>query len=360
FNPINLFCIFYITIPLTSIYYIFTDFNNSIFIDKYLLKGDYVSLFNLATFYYLLGLVCLIAGYRMFKNSIIGSMKFHSGNNSEMSDILIRCTAYILSLIGLFNFLFNVVRFSGGNILNYLSNVALRHHEFSEVGGTTAGYHFLYIGAYLILYLHIKNKSSFFELLIIVIISTIVKASVGRIYGTVVHLMSFIAMFYFSQIGKAPVLSIYNRKFIIGALFLVLMGGVFYFYRVYSARSIGTDIVFEDLISEFSGALGMFVFDKGNTPTVALFMKIIDSWSHDYGYLYGKSLFSGILPLELINNHGYNTSIITQELWYSHLPSGALPTTAVGELYMNFGPIGVPIFMFFFGVVLKLFFIYAI
>ena len=112
---------------------------------------------------------------------------------------------------------------------------------------------------------------------------------------------------------------------------------------------------FGELAQGFLKVIGFYAFDKGNTPNVAVFMKIIDSSKADYGYLYGESLFSGIvnnLPSAFKPKAGAGiTSFMVRDLWYPNVAGGALPTTAVGEWYMNFGPVGPFVGMFLVGFV---------
>jgi MFS family permease len=92
-------------------------------------------------------------------------------------------------------------------------------------------------------------------------------------------------------------------------------------------------------------------------------MKVIDAWQTDHGYLYGQSLLSGIvnsLPHDPKAGGFAITSNMVRTMWYPNVEGGALPTTAVGEMYMNFGPVGPFIGMFFVGFLIRLWYNFVI
>lgn len=361
FNPITLFCIVYLTIPITNFYFIQTNFDNTIYFEKSDLREGYITLFNRASFYYLIGLLCLILGFITIKPAKRG--KFNLEVKGIRQSKVIMLIAVTLMSIGVLNFFYNVVLYAGGDVVAYFANIALRKHEFEDnSSGTTAGYNLYYIGSYiLLLYYFLKNKRLSFWFWCLVLVGVMIKGSTGRIYSTLVYLISFFSMAYFHAIYLNKVTSL-NKRYLIALTVVPLLGMLFYFFRLYSSLSLnsGEAISFSEASAQFLDVIGYYSFDKGNTPNVALFMKILDSWESDYGYLYGLSFFSGILPLSLIIENGAKTSLVVKELWYSHLPGGALPTTAVGEMFMNFGAFGVIFGMFCVGLLLKLFYNYCV
>jgi hypothetical protein len=104
---------------------------------------------------------------------------------------------------------------------------------------------------------------------------------------------------------------------------------------------------------ELIRSIGYYAFDKGNTPNVAILMKIIDSWGKDIGYKLGSSLFYpffSILPGEYQPSVNLMPSIIIKQRWFSHIEGGFLPPTGIGEMYANFSFFGPFIGMFGFGI----------
>lgn len=361
FSPITLFCIVYLTIPITNFYFIQTDFVNTIYFSKFELKKNYIDLFNKACLYYFIGLLSMLLGFISIKPAKVE--KFNLNIEKIYHSKIILMIAVFLMGVGVINFFYNVSVYAGGNVFTYFGNVALRKHEFEDNSqGTTVGYNLYYIGSYILLFYYFLKKRRLSLLFwCLVIVGVAIKGSTGRIYSTLVYLISFLSMSYFHTIYLGKIKSL-NKKYIVALTIIPLLGVFFYFFRLYSSLSINNteSISIAEASSQFLDVIGYYSFDKGNTPNVALFMKILDSWESDHGYFYGLSLFSGIFPLSFFVEHGAKTSIVVKELWYMHLPGGALPTTAVGEMYMNFGVLGVVFGMFLVGLFLKLFYNYCV
>lgn len=362
FSPVNMFCLVYLTVPLTNFYYISTDFESALFMERISMYNDYVYLFEKASFYYLAGLASLLIGYRVIKLPPVKPLKFTT--NQTINPYVLVITASGLIFLGILNFVYNVFSMAGGNIVSYMSNVALRKEEFQD-GGTALGYQFYYMGSYLITYFYVRTKKSADFLLYGIIMGGVVlMASSGRIYATLAYLMSFVAIFYYIRYLNTGITN--TRKYLLYLFPLPLIGILFYFLRIVSGMIAGgtTDDSIGELMGKFSELIGFYAIDKGNTPNVAVFMKILDAWSVDHGFIYGKSLYSGILnnlPSAIRPEDVNATSFMVRDLWYSRVAKGgALPTTAVGEMYMNFGPWGVFLGMFAIGALIKLWFAFVI
>lgn len=365
FAPLNLFCLFYITIPITNFYYIATDFATAEYLDKNSLRHNYIYLFDMSAFYYFVGLAAILLGYSILKKPAYKPIIFES--NSTLNPSILKFLVLGMLLIGVFNFSYNVFSSAGGNIFSYLATVAVRKDEFQESGGTTIGYNFYYMASYLLVFSYLrKGKKVNLFLIGVIAVGFLLKASNGRIYGTLAYLLSFIAIYYFYNFLKTGKTN--NKKVFAYLAPLPLLGVAFYFLRLLSSIQIGGvgSLVkgdFWELAQGFLNVLGYYAIDKGNTPNVAVFMKIIDAWQTDHGYLYGQSLLSGImnsLPHDAKSGGFAITSNMVRTLWYPHVEGGALPTTAVGEMYMNFGPVGPFIGMFFVGFLIRLWYNFVI
>ncbi|MGE7773619.1 hypothetical protein ACQKLP_02795 [Chitinophaga sp. NPDC101104] len=362
FSPVNMFCLVYLTVPLTNFYYIATDFESALFMERISMYHDYVYLFEMASFYYLAGLLSLLAGYAIIAQPPVKPLQF-SSERTINSYVLLIVAAGLLGL-GILNFVYNVFSLAGGNIISYMSNVALRKEEFQE-GGTALGYQFYYMGSYLITYHYVRlGRKAGLLLYGVILGGVLLMASSGRIYATLAYLMSFVAIFYYVRYLKTG--NTNTRKYVLYLFPLPLIGLAFYFLRIVSGMIAGgtTDDSVVEIMGNFSDLLGFYAIDKGNTPNVAVFMKIIDAWSVDHGYIFGKSLYSGVLnnlPSAIRPDDVNATSFMVRDLWYSNVAKGgALPTTAVGEMYMNFGPLGVFLGMFAVGMLIKLWFSFVI
>lgn len=362
FAPINLFCLIYLTVPLTNFYYISTDFESALFLERITLYTDYISLFEMSSFYYFVGLASIMVGHCVIKTPVFKPFRFEK--NNTINPYVVNMVIVFLLFLGLLNFGYNVLSLAGGNIVQYMANVALRKEEFEE-SGTALGYQFYYMGSYLLTYSYLR-KAKRLDILFYIIIITgiIIKGSSGRIYGTLAYTLSFVAIFYFNRFLNTNDSN--TRKYLLYLLPIPIFGVLFYFLRIVSGMIAGgtTNDSFDEIVSNFTNLLGFYAIDKGNTPNVAVFMKIIDAWKIDHGYIFGKSLYSGILnnlPSALRPEDVNASSIMVRDLWYSRVANGgALPTTAIGEMYMNFGPWGVFLGMFCVGAIIKIWYAFVI
>ncbi len=352
FEPIFLFSAYYITIVLVGLYCVHTDFNTVIFVNNTSFFSEKISvLTSYAMFYYLLGYIFTLIGYYSFRHRD-PSIEIKFENKLKINDKVLNVVILIYLSIGLMNFAINVIIFAAGNILIYLTNISIRHLEFAN-GGTTLGYIFGYTGMYVWLYkISRQNKKWPISFIFILIITIIMKGSTGRIFDTLVYTSSFVAIYYFLELSRNQKNK--NLKYYFFGGFIVLFGVVFYFLRILSSLWYN-NMMFNSLKETFLELISKLMFyaiDKGNLPNIFIFLKIIDGWKNDIGYLYGQSLLTwifNILP-GLIRPEGYQPSVMIKKTWYSQIQGGNLPPTGVGEMYANFGWIG-PIFgMFIFGV----------
>lgn len=358
FEPLSLFCLYYLTIPITNFYYIITEFESAIYLDRATLQASYLYLFSLSAFYYFVGLLSIILGYSVINKPALQPIKFET--YKEANPYVINMIIIGMLIVGMSNFLYNVLIYAGGNPVTYLSNIAIRKMEFEDTGGSTLGYLFFYMGTYLLTYNYLrrKEKPDMF-LALVIIIGVVLMASTGRIYATMAYFLSYIAIFYFNSLINKKEPS--NRKYVLYLVLIPVLGTVLYFLRVASSIFIGSNSKnsLSDMAGNFVELLGFYAIDKGNTPNVAVFMKTLDSWEAEHGFLGGTSLISWIINAipKNIRPEGYQPSVMIKDLWYSHHPGGALPPTGVGEMYMNFGPVGPFLGMFVLGLVIKIFYV---
>ncbi|MGO4292724.1 O-antigen polymerase [Chitinophaga sp. RAB17] len=365
FSPINLFCIYYSTIVLVDFYYMGNHFDMTPYLEKVTLHHNYITLFNWSSFYYFVGLISIILGFSVIKQPAFKPIKFE--NKEVINPYVLNLVVMAMMGLGILNFFYNVLIYAGGNPLTYLSQIALRKHQFEEAGansGTTVGYIFYYMGTYLLAFSYLrKDKNPDWLFWLCVITGAILQGSNGRIYSTIIYFVSFIAIFYFRNVVNNRPLK--NKTYIASMVLIPILAIATYFLRLLSSlKEMG---VLDkgnalDMAVEFKDTMAFSIIDKGNMPNTAIFIKVLDSWKTDHGYMYGESLVSwmvNILP-SAIKPIGYQPSAIIKNLWYAYVPTGNLPPTGVAEMYINFGPVGPFLGMFALGVAIKAFYVFVI
>lgn len=348
FDPFALFTMFYFFIIPTALYLYLSKFDKSLYIGTSNTSEDIFILLEISLMYYIFGYLFALLGYKIFKKNGTPNITLED----RISLKIVSPLMYLFASVALFNFIYNVIFFAGGNLLLYFSNVSVRQLEFEKFGGTTLGYQFGYVAAYLSLYKSLKMKNVNLTSFIILVVAILIKASTGRITDTLLFSLSFFAIYYVVNIKYARE---NNTKYIFLLLLLVMLGLLFYFYRITSSLFYNNmlDASWVTTILSFVNfeSIMYYAADGGNVPNVAIFMKIIDSWGRDIGFLYGETLVTWVysfLP-KSIRPVDYQVSMMIKNTWYTHINGGSLPPTGVGEMYANFGVLGPFIGMFLFG-----------
>ena len=361
FEPIVLFSAYYITVVFAGIYSISTDFYANSFVNNTTFSTDIPTLIAYTCVYFFFGYVCMLLGYYLVKQNNL-KIRFDLEPKSQLSDTVLNIFIITFLIIGIGNYIYNVWIYAGGNLFSYMANVSVRHIEFA-VSGTTIGYIFAYNAMY-IWFFKLARKNIYWSkfFIIILILTLLMKASTGRIFGTMLYIASFIGIYYYLEISSKRVLS--NAKYYVAAIGIVLFGIINYYLRIISSLSYnnmlesGIAKAFIELFNEF----GFYAVDKGNLPNIGVFLKIVDSWKNEIGYLYGQSLITwifNILPSS-IRPEAYQPSVMIKQTWYSHIPGGNLPPTGIGEMYANFGILGPFLGMFIFGCLVALLYNYTL
>jgi oligosaccharide repeat unit polymerase len=351
FEPINLFNFFSIGAFISIIYYYFYGFSKSEYITLTNFKEDIDWLFVKAIYFSTIGLIMANIGYFIFKNNF----KINITQDFNISDLALKVTIVLFLTLCYLNFSYNVLIHAGGNIFVYLSNVSLRTYEF-QASGTSFFYNFGFIAPYLYLYLCLKKNKISYKFYFVFLSIIIIKFSMGRLLHTVNYTISILAFQYFYNYYK---LRYFHIKYMIGMLSLVFLGIFMYFLRLLSSLNFNNLVnqSFTDQLLDFVkvDSLFNFLIEKGNIPNIPILMKIIDSWESDIGFYYGKSFITWIYnsfpaslrPLE------YQSSFVIKNTWYiKHIGGGSLPPTGIGEMYLNFGFLGVFFGMFLFGAIM--------
>lgn len=350
FEPIFLFSAFYSTVLFAGFYSLSSNFSSNLFVKNIPFHNDIEDLAAIVSFYFFSGYIFTLLGYYFVRQNNKIKLEFES--KRIVSDVVINIVVVVFVSIGILNFIHNIIIFAGGNFFVYFSNISMRFHEFS-ITGTTLGYTLAYNAMYIWLFKLFRrnNRKINRTFLVILLLTIVMKASTGRVFGTLLYITSFIALYYFFEISQNK--KIKNRKYYFLGLLLFFSGVLFYFFRIISSLSVNKSLI-GGILNELSHLFDLFFFlavDQGNVPNYGLVLKIVDSWGNDIGFLYGESLLTwsyGFLP-SFLRPDGYQPSVLIKNAWYSHLPTGNLPPTGIGEMYANFGILGPFIGMFAFG-----------
>ncbi len=300
----------------------------------------------------------MLIGYLLFvAGASVGQrLKVRAAPDHRDQALLIPVCLVLIS-ISILNFLANVVLISGGNLIQYLGNFALRPYEIQDNAGVTAvGYLLGFIGVQVIAYLAGRagaSRRNLFLVLVAIAVMTVLRFSQGRIFQTLVLLgacyVSY-AMGAASRCGQ-PVPWIRHIHFLV---FAGIAGLGIYFLRLASALSYLGHTVSLDSAKTFGSSLVHFALERGNVPNFPIVLTILDKMPAEQDFLYGSSLFNWLLffiPKSILKGD-YLISIWIKETWYMDIEGGGLPPTAVGEWYANFGVGGVVVGMFLIGLIM--------
>lgn len=351
FEPIVVFSAYYISVLLSGIYFIVTDFNKAYYFQTGKMTYGYISLFNYALLYFFLGYIFTLLGYYLIKKNRNVSIQLET--QEELPNNILNIVIIIFLTIGLANFAYNVLTMAGGSILEYMKNVAVRQLEYERHGGSDIGYLLYFTAMYLWYFKLIRQRKISIIFTIFLLVTIVIKASTGRIFGTLTYLGNFVVIYYFNTLSRKRYVN--NRIYILCFMITGALGLLFYCLRILSSLEYSNMLNTNTfsllpLFFQFDNILH-FAVDKGNIPSIPIVMKIIRDWPSDIGYLWGSSLISTIfhvLPSSL-RTVPYQASVMIKEAWYSSTLGGNLPPTGIGEMYANFGFLGPILGMLGFG-----------
>lgn len=349
YNPMVLYSLYNLFTVFDIWYLIGTEMSTSLFIYTTAFYTSPFIAIGKAAKYYFIAYCFLIVGYSIFSSLKISGAGKINYEIKIKKNIVYDLSIFLLLFAGCFNFYYNNF-ILGTSFFKNIGNLS-RNLELIEKQSTTIGYFFAIVA--LILYISTKTilKNSVFYIMFVLVF--LFKLSTGRIFGSLILLLCllyFKDLYYRTDNG--------SRADFFKFFLIAVMGIVIYFFRAY--LSVMQDYSsFFSFISKNISILLYFAFDKGNVPNVPLFMKIIDSWEYDIGFQYGKTFLAPIVGLfsnfrlcskDALAN--FMPAVMAKNMWYSHVPSGNLPVTGVGECYLNFGIFGITVLMFVFGAII--------
>jgi hypothetical protein len=344
-EPIYWFSAMYFAFFLGAVYFILTDFQYA----QHNLIGDPAErsriLFK-ALSLVLIGYLMFLGGY-LVATMCCQRARIDFDHDDRMPDWLIGSAVVALLALGLANFTYLIANYPGG-LLKYYSEMGLREHRLEAYGEgvTTVGLQFIYAAVWLWLFILMRNirrdiSVSNVRIAIFVIVATIsaaILASQGRLFQTISYCLALVGMVYAFSVSKRR-----NLAMLFGGAGLFLAGLGLFFGRlvsllIYNRPEVLTSLGWSGVVDTFFRTFNYFVLDAGNVTDLTSFMNIVAYWEQDFSYLYGTSFLS---PLSRFISGVEVQSIaqITQQGWNTGI--GAWPPTFVGELYANFGVVGI-------------------
>jgi hypothetical protein len=357
FEPILLFSTFYYSAVISALFLL----SNNLHEPKALPGISTITSFNNAIIWLIVGYIFFALGYHVFiTRKQIRYISFRPGNIPKS---MLKVVAFIFIAISLTWFVY-MVRTLSGNPLTHLQRVAILPHEYREEGLSTALYQLGYMGMYLWFYIWLQTRKHTFLLLLGILITFLMYFSTARVTGSITYLLSFVVLYRYSlprSPGNTHKISLKNmRKMSLIVPVIVVVGVILFIFRFASSEYVNNrgnlGNVFQTTLLSDQGIKR--IVEGGNLLSVPVLITIFSSWEDRIGFLWGESLLWSVLGciprtiralLHLPEDVPMVAKMI-RDTWYIRLGfTGGFPPSFVGELFVNFGYIGIPIGMFLFG-----------
>jgi len=363
FEPSFVFCVGYGSAMVAAVHYKETEFADSVVMNSVGFYTPLQPLFVTTLTWFLVGLICFCMGYWLVRRREISVPKIRFEAKSVLSSQVLWVLVVIGLATGVLNFFWIVKVGAGGDVIEYFRSVAGRRHQLEEVRVSALGYNLYYGAIYVWLFILLREGRAWsVPFLVALMIGLVIKISTGRVTQSVAFIGSFLVIWYYWAYSGNPARS--NRRAIIGFSSLVFLAITLYMLRVLSSLHL-MGAVNENTAHEWFDLEKMryLLIDRGNVPAIPVTMKIIDSWETDFGFLYGRSIPSGLLSLvpdQLLTNktEAFYIAWMMRSRWFWSFESGigGMPPTVVGEMWANFGPLGPSLGLFSAGAGMAFFF----
>jgi oligosaccharide repeat unit polymerase len=347
-EPLYWFSMTYFLVFVGAVYFLVTDFAYS----EHLLQPGKVMLVKLTTRalgLFLIGYVSYLAGYLVLMRDR-ESRRVRLPTSHDLSGWAARTAVAICVLIGALNFLYLLTSYPGGTF-QYLIDFGRRAARFEAITRpvTTFGYQFLYAGVFVWFValrrdaLASRRRSETFAFSLVVCFSVLVSISQGRLTQTISYLLILGFMGYvFSP------RSLHNLRFLLLAAVAIPVGIGLYFLRLVSVGlsgiQAGNVASLTQYLNAFLPALGYWLIDKGNIPNLPVVINLVNQNGFAGELWYGQSFAAAITRLSPVLGDLPNIGETAGALWFHG--GGGLPPTIVGEMFLNFGYLGVPAGLF--------------
>jgi oligosaccharide repeat unit polymerase len=351
FEPLFWFSIYYYFLFLSSVWLVNTNFTESLLLQITEFYYPLENIFKLALLIILIGYISFLIGYELFINKTAyqarSNIKIH--RNIKFSPHISILLIIIFVIIGSTNFLYNIKIVSNFSIVEYFQNIKYYGSYIGErYGLTTLGYQLYGIATFIGIYEFKRGNLNRFLCYTLILSYIVIYASKGRITQTITTIIIFfLANLYLNKknINKKTI-------FTIGSFGLTAI--CLFFYRRFTELRRVYHIELNDFLEVLSPS--KILFGGGNLPNIAALMKILDSWALDIGFLYGKTMPSGLfvfIPSFMKGDifKGNTVSWISKNVWYQgDQGGGGIPPGILGDWYANFGYLGIVLGMFLLGV----------
>lgn len=351
---------YYLVFP-GAIYFLVTGFAYS----EHLLHPGLPRLHALterALLLFLLGYVAFLAGYLILMRDR-GNRRVLLPTDREVSGWVARALIALCLFAGLLNFVYLLFSYPEGPI-RYLLDFGRRGHRFEMIEGevTTIGYQWLYAGVFLWFMILMREgaiqrwKLQTWLFFGVAALSAVVSVSQGRLTQSISYVLLLVFLGYVCAPGQVR-----NHRFILVTGAGLVAGIILYFLRQVSSLSYVGSEAFElrDLgryAQMFLPALGYWVVDKGNIPNLAAVVNLLNQDGIDGHLWYGKSFVLWLVAFVPGAEVPSIAGTVAQAWFHS---DGGLPPTIVGEMFVNFGYVGVPVGLFVVGLLMSRFYAFV-
>ncbi len=350
FEPVLLFSVIYYSAVVSAFSLLYNNFQ-----ERMALSGAAtIASFNNVLIWLIVGYIFFCLGYHPFITK--QQIRYTSFGPSNVPKPMLKVIAFVFIAISLGWFVYTAKTLSG-NLLAHLQKLSILRSEYRSEGLSTALYQIGYAGMYLWFYIWLQTRKHSFLLILCIIITSLMSFSTGRITLTVTYVLSFVVLFRYS----IPLSPKNIRKTYLIAPAIVSVGILMYLFRLssfqYTKYGMKDNLweIFQTLLFTGDGLQSMV--EGANLLSIATLMTILSSWEDRVGFLWGESLLWSILnciPPTIRELLGWQEDVprvamVIKQTWYMHDPCGGLPPSLVGEFFVNFGYIGIPVGMFLYG-----------
>lgn len=353
-EPVHVFALMYYWFFLGALYFILTDFS----LAQHLLIASpavrYRTL-ELALWLVNAGWIAFLVGYLMCRRRDVaeGRWQIAFTSRQQLPGWLVRLAILACVAVGLLNFLYVVNLYPGG-VFEYYSDIGLRTRrlDMMQASVSTLGFNLIYaapvLGAFVVLRdRSLGRHSGEWRLVVITALFALaVFLGQARIFAAISYAMLLAGLIYVNSTAARK-----NTYFGVGVFVLFVSGLVFFVVRIVSILThnhpgFTASVSLTELLRTAIQSLLYFVVGKGNVPNLPAVMNLLAYGHGDGELLFGRTFFSWLGALT--GSEGGN-SIASQlgAAWGTTV--GGVPPTVIGELFLNFHIVGVPVGMFFLG-----------
>ncbi len=351
----------FIGVTARSFYLVYSNNNTQI---KMLLNNEPINILVEHSLWMPVGLLFFVVGYMTVnKRIMLEKINFIKNDNWNIKRLLIICSVTsVISLLGVFLY----VKSANIQITNMASLSVRRLVELESNSGVVRyaqlGYfRFLSSISLLSLYLlFVHYLSSAKKMPVLIKVLSIVIGLISITIPFLTNSRSLLIIIFFNIIG----FMYYRRKFniikyvsftIIALTIVVVMG------ELRKINSHDDLTVFENLNQNVIEKSIDNLVGSGNFISIGRTNLIIARVPESFDYLYGISYLTwitGWVPKELWpDKPEISTGLLVRKYIYGMKTRvGGFPPGMIGEAYMNFGYIGIPIICFIIGAILKLYY----